>query len=75
MILANENILQSFGLTSKPSKGINGHYYATVEVFHQLIASILPENSSGGTVMGISTRSKTLRKWCGSMLVSPVILG
>jgi hypothetical protein len=36
MILANEKILQSFDLTSKPSKGINGHYYATVEVFHQL---------------------------------------
>lgn len=36
MILVNQETLQSFDPTSKPSKGINGHYYATVEVFHQL---------------------------------------
>lgn len=36
MILVNQSTLQSFDPTSKPSKGTNGHYYATVEVFHQL---------------------------------------
>ncbi|KAK4157570.1 hypothetical protein C8A00DRAFT_40144 [Chaetomidium leptoderma] len=36
MILADEEILRSFDPTTKPSKGKAGHYYATVEVFHQL---------------------------------------
>ena len=27
--------LQSFNPTSKSSKGMNSHYYATVEVYHQ----------------------------------------
>ncbi|KAI0898665.1 hypothetical protein F4806DRAFT_459218 [Annulohypoxylon nitens] len=36
MILVNNETLQAFDPTSKPSKGTNGHYYATVEVYHQL---------------------------------------
>ncbi|KAF2763256.1 hypothetical protein EJ05DRAFT_506871 [Pseudovirgaria hyperparasitica] len=36
MLLVNNETLQSFDPTSKPSKGVNGHYYATVEVYHQL---------------------------------------
>ena len=32
----NHETLQSFNPTSKPSKGINDHYYATVEIYHQL---------------------------------------
>ncbi|CAJ2508323.1 Uu.00g133490.m01.CDS01 [Anthostomella pinea] len=36
MILVDNEALQSFDPTSKPSKGVDGHYYATVEVYHQL---------------------------------------
>lgn len=36
MILVERNTLQSFDPTTKPSKSVNGHYYATVEVYHQL---------------------------------------
>lgn len=36
MILVDKETLDSFDRTTKPSKGINDHYYATVEVFHQL---------------------------------------
>ena len=36
MILVNHETLQSFDPTSKLSKGINDHYYATVEIYHQL---------------------------------------
>ncbi|KAI1156484.1 hypothetical protein F4825DRAFT_258594 [Nemania diffusa] len=36
MILVSNKTLEAFDPTSKPSKGIEGHYYATVEVYHQL---------------------------------------
>lgn len=36
MILADHETLQRFDPTIKPTKGIDGHYYATVESFHQL---------------------------------------
>ncbi|KAJ3571375.1 hypothetical protein NPX13_g5403 [Xylaria arbuscula] len=36
MILVNNETLQAFDPTSKPTKGIDGYYYATVEVYHQL---------------------------------------
>jgi hypothetical protein len=36
MILADNKTLQRFGSTMMPTKGVDGHYYATVEVFHQL---------------------------------------
>lgn len=36
MILVNQEILQSFDPTSKLSKGVDNHYYATVEIYHQL---------------------------------------
>ncbi|KAF4634746.1 hypothetical protein G7Y89_g3357 [Cudoniella acicularis] len=36
MILVDRHTLKSFDPTTKPSKGINDHYYATVEVYHQL---------------------------------------
>ncbi|KAI0439382.1 hypothetical protein F4803DRAFT_564584 [Xylaria telfairii] len=36
MILADYETLQAFDATETPIKGVNGHYYATIEVFHQL---------------------------------------
>jgi hypothetical protein len=36
MILVNNETLQAYDPTSKPTKGVKGHYYATVEVHHQL---------------------------------------
>ncbi|KAJ8129037.1 hypothetical protein O1611_g4596 [Lasiodiplodia mahajangana] len=36
MILVDNETLQVFDPTSKPTKSIDGHYYATVEVYHQL---------------------------------------
>ena len=36
MILADYETLQFFDPTSKRSKGTRDHYYATVEVYHQL---------------------------------------
>lgn len=36
MIMVNKETLASFDPVTKPSKGTNDHYYATVEVFHQL---------------------------------------
>ena len=36
MILADSSMLQAFDATTKPTKGFDDHYYATVEVFHQL---------------------------------------
>ncbi|KAK0637156.1 hypothetical protein B0T17DRAFT_520776 [Bombardia bombarda] len=36
MIMVNRETLQSFDPTPKPSKKKDGHYYATVEVYHQL---------------------------------------
>ena len=36
MILVNHEILQSFDPTSKLSKDVDNHYYATVEIYHQL---------------------------------------
>lgn len=36
MILVNNETLQAFDPTSKLTKSIDGHYYATVEVYHQL---------------------------------------
>ena len=36
MILVDDETLQSFDPTPKPSKGIEDQYYATVEVYHQL---------------------------------------
>ena len=36
MVLANYRTLQAFDATTKPTKGVGDHYYATVEVFHHL---------------------------------------
>ncbi|KAI1121060.1 hypothetical protein F5Y10DRAFT_257088 [Nemania abortiva] len=36
MILVDNETLHAFDPTSKPTKSIEGHYYATVEVYHQL---------------------------------------
>ncbi|KAL8296282.1 hypothetical protein RB597_005629 [Gaeumannomyces tritici] len=36
MILADKETLRRFDPTTKPTKGTRGHYYATVEMFHQL---------------------------------------
>ncbi|ORY70469.1 uncharacterized protein BCR38DRAFT_332448, partial [Pseudomassariella vexata] len=36
MILADYQTLQAFDATTKPTKGIDHHYYATVEVFQHL---------------------------------------
>ncbi|KAK4187191.1 hypothetical protein QBC35DRAFT_385399 [Podospora australis] len=36
MILVNKETLEAYDPTSKPSKSKSGHYYATVEVYHQL---------------------------------------
>lgn len=36
MVLVDEETLQRFDPTTKLTKGTGDHYYATVEVFHQL---------------------------------------
>lgn len=36
MILVNNETLQALDPTSEPTKGIDGYFYATVEVYHQL---------------------------------------
>ena len=36
MLLASPRVLEAFDKNTKPTKGKDGHYYATVEVFHQL---------------------------------------
>ncbi|KAI1128592.1 hypothetical protein F5Y10DRAFT_291866 [Nemania abortiva] len=36
MILVDHTTLQTYDATGKPTKGVDNHYYATVEVFHHL---------------------------------------
>lgn len=36
MILVDNGVLRAYDPTELPSKGMGSHYYATVEVYHQL---------------------------------------